>query len=170
MSKGFARSGKARPDAGGNGCSDSADVQDGSASRARRAATPRAGARLAVGPRRFGDGDLADEGTFARSARAMSLVVAPASNSPLRMRSTVTVGSPASIFATRDWLEPIRRANASCESPSAARSERRGLGTERDVGERWHGGRIGGSSTTSTPGSSRPRISYACSRARTSCR
>src|SRR5436305_6245604 len=43
---------------------------------------------------------------FGGSLRIIQLRSAPAARSDLTRRSTLTVGSPASIFATRDWLEP----------------------------------------------------------------
>jgi len=42
----------------------------------------------------------------------MSLVVTPAAISALMMRSSETHGSPASIFATRDWLDRMRSASS----------------------------------------------------------
>jgi hypothetical protein len=46
------------------------------------------------------------------SADAISLRVAPAASNPCTSRSSDTPGSPASIFATRDWLDPIRFARS----------------------------------------------------------
>src|SRR5437773_2224606 len=54
-------------------------------------------------------------------ARAMSLFVAPMARSERTRRSILTVASPASIFATRDWLEPRSRATAAWESLRLAR-------------------------------------------------
>jgi hypothetical protein len=42
----------------------------------------------------------------------MSFCVAPAANSARMIKSSDTDGSPASIFATRDWLDPMRGAHA----------------------------------------------------------
>ena len=39
-------------------------------------------------------------------------------------RSSETLGSPASIFATRDWLEFNLRASSPCVKPCARRLER----------------------------------------------
>jgi hypothetical protein len=45
-------------------------------------------------------------------ARARSFLVAPEAKLARTRRSSDTLGSPASIFATRDWLEPRRSASA----------------------------------------------------------
>ena len=46
---------------------------------------------------------------------ARSLRVAPRAISDRTRRSRDTEGSAASIFATRDWLDPIRFASSTCE-------------------------------------------------------
>src|SRR3954471_19181515 len=52
---------------------------------------------------------------------ARSLVEAPRARRDLTSRSSDTVGSPASIFATRDWLECTAFAKSVCVSPFALR-------------------------------------------------
>src|SRR5690606_39574365 len=54
-------------------------------------------------------------------AEAISVRVAPVANSPRIRRSTDTEASLASIFATRDWLEPSFRAKASRVRPWPSR-------------------------------------------------
>src|SRR3982751_670513 len=56
---------------------------------------------------------------------ARSLVEAPRASNDLTSRSSDTVGSPASIFATRDWLECTAFASSVCVSPFALRRARR---------------------------------------------
>src|ERR1051325_6665013 len=50
-------------------------------------------------------------------ALAMSFFFAPAASKALIKRSRETVGSLASIFATRDWLERRRLASSLCDKP-----------------------------------------------------
>jgi len=52
---------------------------------------------------------------------ASSLFDAPRARSDLTSRSRETVGSPASILATRDWLDCMALANAICVRPLSAR-------------------------------------------------
>ncbi len=60
-----------------------------------------------------------------QSNRATSAGLAPSLNSDLSMRSVLTVRCAASIWATRDWLEPRRSAASSCVSPRCSRRCRR---------------------------------------------
>lgn len=46
----------------------------------------------------------------------------PIASSARQVRSRLTSGLAASILATRDWLEPIRRASSSCVIPAASRA------------------------------------------------
>ena len=57
-------------------------------------------------------------------ARPISLFVEPAIASDRIRRSSDTAGSPASIFATRDWLEPSASASAVCDKRRARRRVR----------------------------------------------
>jgi len=59
------------------------------------------------------------------SARPISRGLAPRANSPFSRRSTETDLSPASIFATRDWLDLRRCASCCCVNRRAARFRRR---------------------------------------------
>lgn len=57
-------------------------------------------------------------------AAAISFREAPVASSARTSRSTETLGSHASIFATRDWLEPSRFASSVCVSPWLVRRSR----------------------------------------------
>ncbi len=57
-------------------------------------------------------------------AAAISFLVAPVASSARSSRSTETVGSLASIFATRDWLDPSRFASSAWVSPCWVRLSR----------------------------------------------
>lgn len=57
-------------------------------------------------------------------ARATSFLRAPSANSDRTRRSRETVGSAASSFATRDWLEPSLAASVCCEIPWCKRRSR----------------------------------------------
>ena len=55
-------------------------------------------------------------GKIDTKAFCTSLRVAPAAKSARTIRSSETLGSPASIFATRDWLDLMRSARSDCDS------------------------------------------------------
>lgn len=55
----------------------------------------------------------------------MSFVLAPRASKERMRRSSETLESAASIFAIRDWLEPILAARSDCESPPPTRRSRR---------------------------------------------
>lgn len=55
----------------------------------------------------------------------MSFVLAPRASKERMRRSSDTLESAASIFAIRDWLEPILAARSDCESPPPTRRSRR---------------------------------------------
>ena len=55
--------------------------------------------------------------TFARALR-----VIPRANNERTRKSRDTEESAASIFATRDWLDPIRFTNSTCERRFSVRS------------------------------------------------
>ena len=55
---------------------------------------------------------------------AGSLAVAPAAKADRTSRSTLTLGSPASSFATLDWLDPSRSASSICVKRRPVRSFR----------------------------------------------
>src|ERR1700735_5258478 len=52
---------------------------------------------------------------------ANSRLDVPSASSDLTSRSSDTVGSPASILATRDWLDLMARASPTCVTPRACR-------------------------------------------------
>src|ERR1041385_3406467 len=62
---------------------------------------------------------------FEPTTRPSSFRSAPAASKQRTSRSTLTVESPDSIFATRDWLEPTRRASSACVQCCASRNCRR---------------------------------------------
>src|SRR5438128_2422842 len=60
-----------------------------------------------------------------RIALARSATLAPSTSRELTSRSIDTDGSPASILATRDWLERRRLANSTCDTARRWRRSRR---------------------------------------------
>lgn len=66
----------------------------------------------------------------ARAIAPTSAAVDPALTSDRTRRSIETEGSPASIFATRDWLDPMRFANTAWESLRSCRLRRRSRASE----------------------------------------
>src|SRR5277367_488261 len=76
--------------------------------------------------RRRGDSDSKGKLTV-RDIHDRAMIVAnsrldvPSANSDLTSRSSDTVGSPASILATRDWLDLMARASPTCVTPRACR-------------------------------------------------
>lgn len=76
-----------------------------------------------------------------------SRVPTPSAKSDLIVRSSDTEVSAASIFATRDWLDPIFRASSTCVIPTFARRSLSAFASAR-----W-------SSTNASSAASRPRNS-----------
>src|SRR5439155_6239170 len=60
-----------------------------------------------------------------RIVLARSAALAPSTSRELTNRSMETDGSPASILATRDWLERRRLASSTCDTPRLCRRSRR---------------------------------------------